>query len=101
MLEVAFNVLNDGMAVLWDHIVETFEVLFFVKSPSRTYAEMKPTGWYTDQYLTMFEENKTTIRGGHVPLPPEPTHDPVECRYCGRKYPAGTLGSCASCGGVL
>lgn len=25
----------------------------------------------------------------------------TECRYCGRKHPAGSLGLCESCGGVL
>lgn len=129
MFEVAFNVLNDGMFVIWEHIVKVFETVFFIRSPSRVYAEMKPPGWYSYQAFSVDEAIRaTTILGttmplsiedwsvidigdprykardildGQVPLPPDPATRTVECRYCGCKHPAGTLGICASCGGVL
>lgn len=129
MCEVAFNVIRDGLEVLWDRIIGVFEAVFFIKSPSRVYAEMKPMGWYSDQAFSVDEAIRaTTVLGktmpmtiedaqvidnydprykardileGRVPLPLDSTTRPVECRYCGRKHPVGTLGICESCGGVL
>lgn len=75
----------------WDGIVMMFEP---AKSPSAVMA---------GDFLLVQNADVIAIDAFKPPIiEPQPkAANVIECRYCGRKYPADRLEPCASCGGVL
>jgi len=64
------------------------------KSPSAVWSDDFILGQYSD--VIALDAFKPPI------LVPQPkASNVIECRYCGRKYPAERLDPCESCGGVL
>lgn len=110
-----FQLIVGAMVAFWDGIYRFVGYLLTPSSPSEI---------MSDGFGKAFELGTTGTGNAHKPIPihcvdyatPELKRlsermsvvfaslnetETVECRYCGRKYPSGTLEPCVSCGGLL